>query len=273
MSEKRNNCGSWTAAGRELYEGKVGVEAVARVGRNQNLKGIIHEVLVKDAFNVNPLNWIAGKTASLAKSSTAVRDDVLIRQAGKIVGRAQLKDTTASIYDTIRQVLSGKYRGTSLVGTKETAKAFNAIAIRKGIPQRMTSSGFSSADTGRIAIKTLGSSAGKLSASAMAKLARSTGVVGAAVSGGLECILSGVKWAKGEIDGGEFAGNVARETFGGGLAAGAGAVAGTAASAGAATLLAGATFTAPLWAPAAVGFGAAVGVGCAVKGLWDCLFD
>ena len=77
--------------------------------------------------------------------------------------------------------------------------------------------------------------------------------------------------ADGEIDGGEFVGNVAKETVGGGLSAAGGSVAATAAATGAATLLA--TTAAPVWVPAAVGIGAAVAVGSAIKGLWDCIFD
>ena len=61
MGDRKNNSGTWTAATRELYEGKVGVEAVARAGRNLNLKDIIHEVLAKDAANTNLMNRLAGK--------------------------------------------------------------------------------------------------------------------------------------------------------------------------------------------------------------------
>ena len=270
MSDRRNNVGTWTAAAREIYEGKVGIEALARAGRNRNLKGVIHEVMVKDTFNADPLNMLAGKAASLTKSTTAVRDDIIIKQAGKIVGRMQLKDTAGSIGDTIRQVSSGKYQRTALMGTKETTQAFSAAAKRAGVTQKMGSTGFSSSDTARIANKALGSSAGGLTASSVAKVAGSTGAIGAALSGGIEVLISGAKLANGEIDAEEFAGNVAREAAGGGIAAGAGAAAATVASAGAATLLG---TTAPLWVPAAVGVGAAMAVGCAVKSLWDSIFD
>ncbi|MBQ6773646.1 MAG: hypothetical protein IJP48_06230 [Synergistaceae bacterium] len=74
MTEKRNhnNAGTMTAAARSAYEGKVGLEAVARAGRNPNLKGIVHEVLVRDAHNVNPANIFSGKAASLTKSAATV---------------------------------------------------------------------------------------------------------------------------------------------------------------------------------------------------------
>ena len=271
MSESKNHGGTMAAAARELYEGKVGLEAVARAGRNPNLKGIVHEVLVKDAINANPANMFAGKVASLTKSTTAVRDDLVVQQAGKIIGRMQLKDTAGSINETVRKVASGQYRGTSLVGTNETAKAFNAAAERAGLTQRMGSSGASSSDTARIASKTIGASAGKLTANQLAKVAGSSGAVGAVISGGIEVLSSGVKLANGEIDGEEFVANVAREGIGGGLAAAGGTAAATVAGAGAATLLA--ATTAPAWVPVAVGVGAAVAVGSAIKSLWDSFWD
>ena len=170
MTEKKNsnNAGTMTAAARSAYEGKVGLEAVARAGHNPNLKGIVHEVLVRDAHNVNPANILSGKAASLTKSATAVRDDVIVQQAGKVVSRMQLKDTANSVKDTIKQVASGKYAGTNLVGTKETVEAFDKAAKAAGVTQKMTSSGFSSSDTARIAKQTLGrSAAGKLTASSI----------------------------------------------------------------------------------------------------------
>ena len=139
MTEKRNNdnAGTMTAAARSAYEGKVGLEALERAGRNPNLKGIVHEVLVRDAHNVNPANILSGKAASLTKSVTAVRDDVIVQQAGKVISRMQLKDTAGSISKTVKQAASGKYAGTQLVGTKETVEAFDKAA---GVTQKMTSS-------------------------------------------------------------------------------------------------------------------------------------
>lgn len=274
MSE--NNSGAAVAAAREAYEAKVGMEAVARAGNNPQLKGIVHEVLVRDSINCNPANLLNGTTATLVKSTTAVRDDILVKHGGEIVKRMQLKDTPGAIAKTVQQVSNGKYAGTNLVGTSETVQAYNAAVERaaaKGVSvtQKMSSSGISSADTARIATKTLGNSAGKLTTSAVAKVAGSSGVVGGAISGGIELISSGVKLANGEIDGGEFVGNVAKETVGGGLAAAGGSAAATAAAAGTATLLA--ATAAPVWVPAAVGLGVAVAIGSGIKSLWDCLCD
>ena len=273
MTEKRNNdnAGTMTAAARSAYEGKVGLEAMERAGRNPNLKGIVHEVLVKDAHNVNPANIPSGKAASLTKSATAVRDDVIVQQAGKVISRMQLKDIAGSISKTVKQAASGKYAGTQLVGTKETVEAFDKAAKAAGVTQKMTSSGVSSTDTARIATQTIGNSAGKITASSISKVARSSGAMGAAISGGIEVLSSGVKLLDGEINGEEFTANVVRETAGGGLAAAAGSTAATVASAGAATVLA--SVSAPVWIPAAIGVGAALAVGSVVKGIWDSIFD
>lgn len=270
--DSRNN-GTNVALAREAAEVKVGLEAANRAGRCKNLKGIVHETIYKDMKNMTPNNIVNNCKTSFSKSSTAVRDDLITKNAAnKVVERMQLKDTPASISKTINQVKNGHYKGTNLMGTKETAKAFNdATKNNPAITQKMTSTGISSKDTARIATKTIGSQAGKLSASAVSKAAASSGAVGAAISGGIELVSSGIQLANGEIDGGEFALNVAKETVGGGLSAAGGTAAATVVAAGTATALA--ATSAPLWIPAAVGVGAAAAVGSAIKGIWDFFWD
>ncbi|RKD25202.1 hypothetical protein SAMN02745883_01753 [Caminicella sporogenes DSM 14501] len=270
--ENKKKTGTISAGIKEVYECKVGLEALSRAGRNKNLHGIVHEVLYKDAQNLNPSNIIKGVKASLSKSSTAIRDDVVLMQAGKVIGRSQLKDTAKSISHTVKQVSSGKYQGTVLMGTKETVKAYNneiAKLASKGVKvtQKMKSTGISSADTARIASKTIG---GNLTSKVLTSAAKGSGAIGAAVSGGIEVICAGKDLLDGRIDGEEFASRVIKETAGGGLSAAAGGVAATAAATTAASILA--TTTAPVWAPAAIGVGAAVAVGSAVKGIWDAIW-
>ncbi|MEG2421539.1 MAG: hypothetical protein RSB55_08300 [Oscillospiraceae bacterium] len=264
------NTGATTAAARSAYETKVGVEAVLRSGgKNPQLKGVVHEVLYRDSITVNPQNVVTGIKGSLTKSATAVRDDVLAMQGGSVVGRAQLKDTVAGINKTVSQAASGKYAGTKLMGTKETVEAYKATAQRfaqngKTVTQEMTSTGISSVDTTRIAAQTIG---GTLNVASVAKTAFTSGGAGAVLSGGIEVVMSGMKLAKGEIEGGEFVKNVAKETIGGGLSAAAGGAAATVVATGAATLLA--ATAAPLWVPGAIAVGAAVAVGTGIKALWD----
>ncbi len=272
MENKKNN-GTYSSVAKEIYEGKVGAEAFLRAGNNKNLHGIVHEVMYKDVQNIKPNNIFNGVEATLSKSPTVLRDDVILMQSGKVVGRAQLKDTANSINHTIKQVASGKYKGTNLMGTKETVAAYNNGIIKlasKGtdVTQKMTSTGISSSDTVRIASKTIG---GNLSGSLLTNAAKSSGTFGAIVSGGIEAISSGKEFLDGDIDGEEFATRVVKETVGGGISAAAGGAAATAAATTAAGVLA--TTTAPVWIPAAIGLGAAMAVGSVAKGVWDFFCD
>lgn len=89
----KNETGAAMAASRSAYEAKVGVEAVLRSGgKNPQLKGVVHEILYRDALTMKPGNLANGARGTLSKSVTAVRDDVLLKQGGAVVGRAQLKD-------------------------------------------------------------------------------------------------------------------------------------------------------------------------------------
>lgn len=271
QKESKKNYGTGFAAGRKAYEAKAGIEAYERAGNNPQLKGIVHEVLYKDAQNMKPDNLINGIKGTLSKSTTAVRDDVLLMQGGKVVGRSQLKDTANSISKTVKQASNGKYAGTKLMGTKETVQAYEKAVEKladKGVTvsQKMTSTGISSTTTSRIAAETIG---GKMAASSIAKVARSSGVAGGAISGGIEAVSAGMDLLKGDIDGGEFVGRVAKETVGGGISAAGGSMAATAVSAGAASLLA--ATAAPVWVPAALGLGAAVAVGSFIKDIWDAI--
>ena len=272
-----NNNGVAVATMREIGEAKVGLEAFSRAGRNPNLKGVVQEVIYKDVQNISPKNIISGNVAKLSKSTTAVRDDVIIQNsAKKVISRIQCKDTPASISKTINQVKSGHYTGTNLMGTKETVTAYNEAvktAAKNGtkITQKMTSTGISSSDTSRIASKTIGNAAGKLTTQSVAKCAAASGGVGAAISGGIELISSGIKLANYEITSEEFAKNVAKETVGGGLSAAGGSAVATIAATGAATALA--ATAAPVWVPVAIGIGAAVAVGSVIKSAWDFIWD
>lgn len=270
----KQQTGTTVAASRSAYEAKVGAEAVIRSGgKNPQLKGVVHEVLYRDSITMDPQNLMNGTKGVLSKSVTAVRDDVLTMRGSAVVGRAQLKDTVSGINKTVQQAASQKYVGTKLMGTKETVAAYNKVVQQaaksgKQVTQQMTSTGISSVDTSRIAAQTIG---GALKASSVAKTALTSGGAGAALSGGIELLSSGVKLAQGEIDGEEFVGSVAKETVGGGLSAAAGSATATAAATAAATVLAGTA--APLWVPGAIAVGAAVVVGSGIKSLWDSLFD
>lgn len=62
----------------------MGVEAVLRSGgKNPQLKGVVHEILYRDALTMKPGNLANGARGTLSKSVTAVRDDVLLKQGGR----------------------------------------------------------------------------------------------------------------------------------------------------------------------------------------------
>jgi hypothetical protein len=261
---------------KDAYEGKVAMEALRRAGQNKNLHGIVHEVLFKDLFNANPRNVLTGTKAVLTKSQTAIRDDILIKKGSAIVKRLQLKDTAKSINSTVKQVKSGHYARTNLVGTKETTAAFKKAVANKAskggvkVTQQMKSSGISSNTTTNIAGKALGKMP---SAKTLAASAKGAGAAGAVISGGIEAIVSGKKLLDGEISGGEYAKRVAKEGVGGGISAAASTAAGTAATAGAAMAATAMAVSAPAWVPVAVGIGVATGVGIGVKKGWDKLTE
>ena len=81
----KNETGAAMAASRSAYEAKVGVEAVLRSGgKNPQLKGVVHEILYRDALTMKPGNLANGVRGTLSKSVTAVRDDVLLKQGGAV---------------------------------------------------------------------------------------------------------------------------------------------------------------------------------------------
>lgn len=178
--------GILTSQAGHFYETSVGKRAVGRAGKNLNLKGHINEIMTCDRYNVNPANFLKGKHARLTKSPTAVRDDIVVMQRGKVVKRMQLKDTPKSIGKTIRQAETGHYRGTNLVGTRETAEAYaKKAAGNPAVTQKMSSNHVSSGTNERIARKMLGGGICQ-SGKEIIKGGGKAGMAGAALSGGIE---------------------------------------------------------------------------------------
>ena len=178
--------GLLTSQAGHLYETSVGKRAMERAGKNPNLKGHINEVVTCDRYNMNPANFLKGRHARLTKSATAVRDDVVVMQHGKVVKRMQLKDTPKGIGKTIRQAEAGHYRGTNLVGTKETAKAYAKKAANyPAVTQKIVSNHVSTGSNERIARKMLGGGI-RQSGKDIIKGGGKAGVSGAVLSGGIE---------------------------------------------------------------------------------------
>lgn len=194
VKRKRCNVSASVVIGKQGYEGTVTGRALKRAGKNPNLKGHILEIMTCDRINVNPKNILRGKKAVLTKSTTAMRDDIVIKQGGKVVGRMQVKDTPKGIRDTVNKVRSGQYRGTSLVGTKETQNAYQSTVAKanaKGanITQKMSSNGISSQQTELLAKKALGGSV-QQSAKEIGRQAAKAGMASGVISGSFEAAAS-----------------------------------------------------------------------------------
>ncbi len=262
-------------AAKTTYEGTVITRAMARAGRNPHLKGHIHEILVKDGRNLR--NVFNGSSTQLTKSTTAKCVDLVTTKGGKVIERIQVKDVTsnAGVRKIVDQVASGKYRSAQLVGSEETTEMVNAALKKAGLSKRMVSSGVSSDTTTSIAQRAGAAGSGTLGG-AMLTAAKTGGIAGAAIGGGIE-VVKGVKdlWT-GERDVGEVAVNVSKAAAKGGVtgmaasAAATGAGAATAAGlalvgAEAGLLVTGATVGLPIVAAVAVGWGATK--------IWDWLFD
>ena len=257
---------------KHAYEASVKVRALRNAGGCNNLNGHILEIMGADKTNLNPFN---GLHETLVKSRTAKAVDSIVTKGGKIVQRVQYKDTAKSIGDTVRRVKAGQYNTTTLKGTTETAKVFNRYAEKHGIAKRMHDTGISSNTTKSLA-RSCGAAKQVSLARAAGMAAKSGGIVGGAVSGGISVISNTIALANGEKDVGEAIGCIAKDTAGGALS-GAGSAAaatvagGAVASAVAGTALAGTVIgtACVVAAPVAV----AVGVGCAISAIWNAIWD
>lgn len=210
---------------KNIYHSDVGRRARKRAGNNKNIHGHINEILTCDKINRNPMSIIKRKKAVLTKSPIAQRDDIVIKQGKKVVGRMQLKDTRSAsgIGKTIKTVEKGQYKGTNLVGTKETKAAYDkAVAAKnaKGanITQKMKSNGISSAQTQVIAAQTRGGNIFKYK-DAIKSQAQKSGQKAAIISAGITGISEIKKVHNGQETCTKAALNVAKEGVIGGASA------------------------------------------------------
>lgn len=197
------------------YDASVVKRALKRAGNNPNIKGHINEIRMVDKLNFNPTNLIKGNKAQLTKSPTAIRDDIIVKNGKNIIKRFQVKDTTSvsGAAKTAKQIASGKYRGTNVVGTKETVAN---VMKQKGMDaskQKITSNGLSSMENKMLAAKAGSSKIGlkdsvKLAGSGMLKTAGTS----AAIAGIMETASSLRKIKKQELTPKKAAYGVGKET-------------------------------------------------------------
>lgn len=259
---------------RNGYEAKVINESLQRAGRNPQLKGIIHEVLIKDSINANPVNIANGVKATLTKSTNAKTVDIVVKQGGKIAQRIQAKDTVASISKTVNQIKSGQYNSAQIVGSKETVAKLTEKAVKEGIKKTIKSSGISSNTTQALAVKAGVTGMNGVSKACMTA-AKGSAATGAIVGTGF-AVFQGIQdLYNDEKDVGEVLLDVGKEAAGGALSAAGASAAATAGGAAVACGLASAGIvgTTALVATVAAPVAIAVGVGWTIKTIWDSIFD
>ena len=247
---------------RECYEAHTGLRALERAGQCRNLHGHVHELMVCDKFNINPKNILQGKQAALSTSATDPLHDVVVTKDGRFLEGFQLKDTASSsgVQKTLHQINSGKYNGTTVVGTEETAAKLAGKTARQ-----VKSSGISSETTKRIADKALGRIP---TASALGSVAKSGSMMGAAVGAGVEAVSSVIDVLDGKKSVGDAVIDVGGAAIKGGVTGAGSAAAGSlaAGATGAALATVGITCAA---APIVAGFAVACGVGSFISSWFD----
>lgn len=264
------NCNSIFNGAKTGYEAKVVAEALQRAGKNPQLHGHIHEILIRDRINMNPITMIKGETARLVKSTNAKTVDLVVERGGTIVRRIQAKDTADSLHKTIRQINKGQYQSAEILGTKETAENFLKHASKVKGAKTIKSSGISSKTTKTLAARAGAGGTAHLGRACLGA-ARSGGLAGLVVGGGISLIKGCYEMAEGTADFEDVAAEVGKNCLGAGLSGASASVAATATGAmvatGAAALgLTGLAVTATIVAAPVV---AAVGVGLAVGNLWE----
>lgn len=256
MSEKSNKkmAGNGATILTEGYDYSVANRMAGRAGSSSPLggKGNAFEILYADQKNVSNL-LKPGTSTRLTQSSTATQADLVTTNGRKIIERIQCKDTPSvkGTADTIKRVQNGQYRTTQLVGTSESAAAYNAKAPSTGVTKVMKDSGISTKDTTRISNKFNGIS----STTGIANAAKSSAKLGGALGGGVAAVES-------LVNGDDFStatGNVASGALKGSISGAAGTVVSEA------TLVALAAAPIPLAAKVVIGVGTGMLAGTATS--------
>ncbi|WP_051453158.1 hypothetical protein [Dechloromonas agitata] len=272
----KSNAGHSAVVSKTAYEGTVIARAMERAGRNPHLKGHIHEVLVKDVRNACNLLTLNGASTELTKSTTAGTVDLVTTKGGKVIERLQVKDVTsqAGIDKLVKQCADGKYRSAQLVGSEESAQAFNKAAEKAGISKRMTSTGVSSKSTQSLAQRAGATGSGSLG-SAMGQAAKAGGAAGAIIGGGVAAVKGCIDLIDGRADAVEVAGTVVKAGAKGGVSGAAAGAAATATGAGAVAAVSALGMTGIAATAVTVGapLAVAVGVGYVASEIFDWIFD
>ena len=203
--------------GRETYWDYTGKEALSRVGKNPQLKGTIHELAFRDKQNLKSVLSFGNEKTRLTHSTTAVRDDVVTTNSrGYITRRYQLKDVTSESgsYNLNKQIDSGKYRRSNIIGTVETAEKIEEVQ----------SSGISSTSTTRAADNTGVNLPDKNILSNnfkdIGKQAKNSAIFAGVISAGMEAKTSYQDYKNGNISKLQYTGRVLKSGAGSAVTSG-----------------------------------------------------
>ncbi len=206
--DKKSTVSDGLGGARETYWDAAAKEAAERVGLGSQLKGVVHEVAIRDGRNLTVDALVKGQRTQLVRGTNArVVDVVTLRPDGRVLERIQAKDLTSDsgLRDLRERVGDGQYRSARLVGTEETVEGWNATSPTKA----MSSSGMSSETTTRAAHNAgsdvrakdlLGSNARDI-----ARFAGGAAAVGAIAGAASEAIDAYGDLREGAIDGVEYA--------------------------------------------------------------------
>ena len=206
-----STAGARLAQARETAWDYMGQLAVERVGRGPQLKGVIHEVAIREKRNLTLDALLSGQSTNVTRSANAKTVDLVTIRNGRVVERLQAKDciSDSCVRKVQDRVANGQYRTARLVGTRETVGKFKA----SGVAKRVESSGVSSRATTRAAdnagAKVPNRNLLLNNGLDIAGCAGRAGVSGAALAAAGEALGSLRELRTGQINGGEYAGRVA----------------------------------------------------------------
>lgn len=209
--DRYRSAGARWAQARETAWDYLAQEAVRRAGRGTQIKGVIHEMAIRERSNLTLKAFLSGQRTNVTRSANARTVDLVTTRNGRIVERIQAKDcvSDACARNVQARVEAGQYRTARLVGTRETAAKLKAAGVTKSV----RSSGVSSRSTTRAAdnagAKVPNRNLVLSNAMDVAGCAGRAGVTGGVLGAGAEALGSLKELRTGQIDGAEYAHRIA----------------------------------------------------------------
>ena len=205
--ERHRSAGAQWARCRETAWDYLAKEAGRRAGKGPQLKGVIHEMAIREKRNLTVAALLLGRRTEVTRSANARTVDLVTMQKRRVVERIQAKDciSNACARKVQSRVAAGQYRTAGLVGTRETVDKLRSA----GVTKRVRSSGVSSRSTTRAAdnagAKVPNNNLLLNNALDIAGCAGRAGVTGGVLGAGAEAMGSLKKLRTGRIDCADYA--------------------------------------------------------------------